>query len=1235
MSTRTTKSRHPVIIATGEKSLDQLDFELPGPIELEWRRQYRSGDARSDGWFGQGWTHALATELWVEDRDVLRYWDEQGREVLLPAIAVGQEHFQAYEQFTLIRPGTDHWALRHNQGQTHHFRRRNPSQTRLPLEVIQDRNAKRVLLKFDDREFSGDGFDAQAALPRPQRVIDSAGRTLHLVWTDQKQLSQVIVESGDTRVVMARYQYSSGSTAQGLPDLLSHTNANGHARTYAWEQHLLVGYTLATGQRFSNRYDRLVSKGRVTESLALDDGTGDRFDYNGRTTRVQDRLGRETVYVHNAREDIVAVHDAEGNVTRTDFDDEGRPAGSTDALGRTSSTSFDYRGNLTQMVDAAGNATQVEYNALDLPVKLIDAMGGEWLRQYDERGNLIASTDPLGHTTLYEVDAQGQVTAIIDALDKRKTLQWDEAGNLVSYTDCSGHTSRQAYDALGHLRSSTDALGQETVYGFDAAGQLKQVTQPDGAQHHYTWDGEGNLVRYVDPLGHATTWKYNGAGAPLLRVDALGHTLGYAYDRAGRLVTLTNENGEVTWFGYDLLDRLTDEVGFDGRHQRYAYNAAGELTHVIERGGSDFGPGKVTRFERDALGRMTAKQHVDEVAECAASSQFAYDALGRLTQANNAWSKVKFAYDSVGQLLAEVQALDKTIGGQVFEFKHQYDPLGNRTQTVLPGGRALNHLFYGSGHLHQVNLDGQLVSNFERDALYREVRRSQGQLQSEFAYDRGGRLSAQRVMRGGASGSGAAQDAGLVSPAFPSLAGARGMSDVQGRLKGVIERHYQYDPSGQLVQWLDRHRGLTRYGYDAAGRIKRAQIGLLKDWGAVGVRADAAGNGTGHPMAANEQFHWDAASNPLPVGAGSGAGGLGSFVRGNRLEVWQDARYAYDEHGNLIERLQGKRGGAAQTRTLFDWDAAHQLVRADVIRGPDDAATEQTFRYAYDALGRRVGKSDAFGTTQFAWDGDRMALERRGGNEITHLYRPESFVPLAQIHDGVLHHLHTDHLGTPLEASNDGGEVTWRVTYRVWGNVVAEEVTEIQQRLRFQGQYFDAETGLHYNRFRYYFPDLGRFISHDPIGQEGGANVFQYAPNTTQWIDPLGLAKKCDCECPPGTMDPNKIRFSQHSVTGGGPKGAKTYTAAMKAGEWDWARSGPLRVINQGGKMVSYDNRRLYAARFSKTKCVPIQEVNRGDPHPDSTTGKTWGEKFDQRMSDPRNNPAVPFGGSPRPPALL
>ena len=320
----------------------------------------------------------------------------------------------------------------------------------------------------------------------------------------------------------------------------------------------------------------------------------------------------------------------------------------------------------------------------------------------------------------------------------------------------------------------------------------------------------------------------------------------------------------------------------------------------------------------------------------------------------------------------------------------------------------------------------------------------------------------------------------------------------------MIERHYQYDPSGQLVQWQDRHRGLTRYRYDAGGRITRSQIGLAKDWGPIGVRADASGNTTGQPMAANEQFYWDAASNPLPDEA---AASQGNIVPGNRLLVWQDARYTYDEHGNLIERLQGQRGSAAQTRTHFTWDAAHQLARAEVAHGPDETASTQSFTYTYDALGRRIAKTDAFGTSHFAWDDDRLVLEQRGGNETTFVYHPELFVPLAQIHNGALHHLHTDHLGTPLEASNDAGEITWQVIYRTWGNVVTEEVTEIQQRLRFQGQYFDAETGLHYNRFRYYECSIGRFASQDPIGLFGGENQYEYAPNPIEWIDPLGLEK--------------------------------------------------------------------------------------------------------------------------------
>jgi len=125
---------------------------------------------------------------------------------------------------------------------------------------------------------------------------------------------------------------------------------------------------------------------------------------------------------------------------------------------------------------------------------------------------------------------------------------------------------------------------------------------------------------------------------------------------------------------------------------------------------------------------------------------------------------------------------------------------------------------------------------------------------------------------------------------------------------------------------------------------------------------------------------------------------------------------------------------------------------------------------------------------------------------------------------------HTDHLGTPRELTNTDGQIVWATTYKAWGATqridyppilhIVQDGNTLQQQwveqnryerptqnLRFQGQYFDQETGLHYNRFRYYDPDCGRFVSQDPIGLDGGDNLYQYAPNPIEWIDILGLAK--------------------------------------------------------------------------------------------------------------------------------
>ncbi|MFE8646715.1 hypothetical protein ACFX58_16680 [Sphingomonas sp. NCPPB 2930] len=329
----------------------------------------------------------------------------------------------------------------------------------------------------------------------------------------------------------------------------------------------------------------------------------------------------------------------------------------------------------------------------------------------DGRSSVLAAEAPARRGPAHRrlaVDARGGV----------KRLDWTPRGELATYADCSGQRTFFDYDPLGRLVRSTDALGHERHYRYDAAGRLVALRQPDGGEQHYAWDAEGRLLAYTDPLGATTEYRYRAGGQPVERTDANGERLSYVYDRAGRLVQLVNENGALYRFGYDAADRLTDEIGFDGRHQRYGYNAAGELVHLIEAGGSEHGPGKITRFARDVLGRLLAKR---SEGDAACDTRYAYDPLGRLTAADNPAAQIAFAYDPAGQLLRETQTLAGIAAPRTLA--HGYDPLGYRSDTTLPDGRSLHGLAYGSGHLHQIDLEAadgthQTIADIGRDALH-------------------------------------------------------------------------------------------------------------------------------------------------------------------------------------------------------------------------------------------------------------------------------------------------------------------------------------------------------------------------------------------------------------------------------------------------------------------------------------------------------------------------------------
>ncbi len=210
-----------------------------------------------------------------------------------------------------------------------------------------------------------------------------------------------------------------------------------------------------------------------------------------------------------------------------------------------------------------------------------------------------------------------------------------------------------------------------------------------------------------------------------------------------------------------------------------------------------------------------------------------------------------------------------------------------------------------------------------------------------------------------------------------------------------------------------------------------------------------------------------------------------------------------------------------QTRWHYRYDSEHRLT--EVISQPRDRNRPQTqVSFRYDPLGRRISKTrrQMVGgqptgnpvTTWFVWEGFRLLQEVHGDVPLTYVYSDQdSYDPLARI-DGVdapeIFWFHCQPNGTPERMTDSEGQVRWEGVNSAWGKLLRESETQVSgysQNLRMQGQYLDRETGLHYNLFRYYDPDCGRFTQQDPIGLAGGINLYQYAPNALGWADPWGL----------------------------------------------------------------------------------------------------------------------------------
>jgi len=741
-------------------------------------------------------------------------------------------------------------------------------------------------------------------------------------------------------------------------------------------------------------------------------------------------------------------------------------------------------------------------------VRKVDLDGGEQLKAYDEEGRLIAEQDPLGAVTEYRYDEVGRLVALIPPEDEPTAYEYRNGFLHARYRGKA--VWKYLRNAQGDVTEATDPDGQITHYHYDAQGRLLSIRYPDTSRHVFVWNALGQLVEETLADGGVRRFSYDALGRQLTRQDEhgavtqsqwdavgrltqtilpTGASRAYSYNAYGKITAERDELGRITRYEYlDDLHLVSRRLNADGTQLKYRYdNAQLLLTEIENESGEkyqlDYTPGGLIRQETGFDGQRTAYaydlngQLLEKTEFGADGSQLitAYerDSAGRLlVKTLPDGLKVEYRYDSLGRLIGVDDDHDHPLE---FEYDQQdrlitehqgwgtlrygYDACGQLNRLRLPDGSKLDYHHAKGGALTAIDLNGTRLTNHQF-TFGREQQRQQGQLLSDYAYDDQGRLKAHAVSQ---------------------------------QQQPLYRRDYAYGANGNLDHIADTRHGQRNYTYDSVNRLTR-----------VRHTRDTPPESFAHAPAGN-----------LLMQDRPGA----AKVVGNRLLMQGDRHYDYDAFGNLIRE---RRGTGQKLVTDYRYDCQHRLTGVTTPNG-------RTASYRYDAFGRRIAKTVDGHTTEFFWQGDNLVAESSREHYRSYVYEPGSFRPLAML-DGkgprkaCPFYYQLDHRGTPQELTDFGGEIVWSAKYNAYGKVTQQAFgggEQLEQPLRFQGQYFDAESGLHYNRHRYYDPEIGRYLTPDPVKLAGGLNQYQYTPNPTGWVDPLGLSGNCPPPNKPGCGAPD------------------------------------------------------------------------------------------------------------------
>ncbi|EIH9952282.1 RHS repeat protein, partial [Escherichia coli] len=743
---------------------------------------------------------------------------------------------------------------------------------------------------------------------------------------------------------------------------------------------------------------------------------------------------------------------------------------------------------------------------------------------------------------------RGELAAVYDRSNTQvRSFTYDDKyrGRMVAHRHTSRPEIRYRYDSDGRVTEQLNPAGLSYTYQYEKdhititdSLDRREVLHTQGHETRYEYNIAGDLTAVIAPDGSRNGTQYDAWGKAV-RTTQGGLTRSMEYDAAGRVIRLTSENGSHTTFRYDVLDRLIQETGFDGRTQRYHHDLTGKLIRSEDEG-------LVTHWHYDEADRLTHRTVKGETAE-----RWRYDERGWLTDISHISEghrvTVHYGYDEKGRLTGERQTVHHPQTEALLwqhETRHAYNAQGLANRCIPDSLPAVEWLTYGSGWLSGMKLGDTPLVEYTRDRLHRETLRSFGRYELSTAYTPAGQLQSQHLNSLQYDRDYTWNDNGeLIRISSPRQIRSYSYSTT-GRLTSVhttaanldIRIPYATDPAGNrlpdpelhpdstLSMWPDNRIARDAhylYRYDRHGRLTE-KTDLIPEGV---IRTDDE---------RTHQYHYDSQHR------------LVHYTRTQYAEPLVESRYLYDPLGRRVAKRVWRRerdltGWMSLSRkpevTWYGWDGDRlttiqndrtriqtiyqpgsftPLIRVETATGELAKTQRRSLADTLQQSGGEDGGSVVFPPVlvqmldrlESEILADRVSEESRRWlascgltveqmqNQMDPVYTPARKI----------HLYHCDHRGLPLALISTEGTTAWYAEYDEWGNQLNEENPhQLQQLIRLPGQQYDEESGLYYNRHRYYDPLRGRYITQDPIGLKGGWNFYQYPLNPVINVDPQGL----------------------------------------------------------------------------------------------------------------------------------